>query len=190
MKIKKELSEKEKIINCHLLTIEKLKSQIRELKNEKIRQISKDNNEESKTNNKDSLKNDNNLNNMKLDMDLDNQNDNLDILKNSMFSADFNDNNLNNNKNIIKNENFNCNPYFLNDLNKKNFISYDLDINNNNQNIRDILKENEYLKTKYQKYERKYIKHKAINKNYKLILKFMQKEKNKDKGILNKKNFN
>ncbi len=55
----------------------------------------------------------------------------------------------------------------------------------NNQNIKSILEENEYLKNKIQKYEKKYIKHKSISKSYKKLFKSVKKEKEKEKGEIN-----
>jgi hypothetical protein len=84
----------------------------------------------------------------------------------------------NNNNNDLKekeNFNFNSNLYINNNNN-----------NDNQYNVKMLFKENEHLKDKFKKYERKYIKHKSIGKSYKNISKNLKKDIEKQKGNIYK----
>lgn len=219
--MKKELSEKERIINNHLLSIEKLKLQIKEMKNAEKTMLdaisSKTKEEKSKhsqnlncknkdltgninENQKDILINTNKIQNNEFDLKLDfnSLNDSsserhsrisniLNYQKTEKIENEFT-NISNKNKDIDQED---LNDAYLAPKTKSNVENLNMKKTQNNeynhysvsnQNIKDLIRENEYLKSKYQKYEKKYIKHKSINKFYKNIVKKMRKESSKEKG--------
>lgn len=235
--MKKDLSEKERKINNLLLINENLKKEIKDLKTQLrnkeqlenqsnktlinnavniIPEVKNDKKEISENNNLNSKTFINNVNNNntkynsnELNFNFNSDNSFERLTKNSVFGNDENCNNLNfcnknhdeTDKHSIKN-NDQQNHYSLlntatNNLNiynsnsnlviKKNFSSeydpYAISINNNN--IKEILRENEYLKKKYNKYEKKYIKHKSVGKSLKKILKNFKRESQKEKGMNN-----